>query len=77
MIDRKAEQDALYQVMEDLKEYHEKTKPALPDELKNLEVSRIQSALSEADGNHTNAAKILKIGRTNLLAKMKKYKISS
>lgn len=77
MIDHKTEQDAFYQVMEELKEHHEKYKPALPDELRNIEVSRIESALAEADGNHTYAAKILKIGRTTLLAKMKKYKISS
>lgn len=77
MIDPKIEQEEWNKVMEDLKNNHEHYKLALPDEIKNLEVSRIQSALAEANGNHTYAAKDLKIGRTTLLAKMKKYNISS
>ena len=77
MIDPKIEQEAWFAVMEDLKANHETHKPSLIDELEHLEISRIESALVDAEGNHTYAAKILKIGSTTLLAKMKKYNINS
>lgn len=45
----------------------------LPKELESIERDRIQQALTDAKGNQTKAAEILKIGRTCLIAKMKKY----
>ena len=47
---------------------------SLPEELKVIEIRRIKLAL-EQEKNHTHAAKSLGIGRTNLLAKMKKYNL--
>ena len=69
------EQEALWKICGELAEYHEELKfeTALPDEVEMLERDRISDALSKAEGNQTNAAKLLKIGRTNLIAKMKKY----
>jgi transcriptional regulator with PAS, ATPase and Fis domain len=45
----------------------------LTKELENLEKDRIRQALDNAEGNQTKAAEILKIGRTCLIAKIKKY----
>ena len=45
----------------------------LTEELSTLERDRIVQALENANGNQTKAAEILKIGRTCLIAKMKKY----
>ena len=69
------EQDALWKICGELAEYHEELKfeKALPDEVEMLERDRISDALATAQGNQTHAAKLLKIGRTNLIAKMKKY----
>ena len=74
---RMAEQDALYEVFQDLATMHEEMKPALSTEVEMLERQRISDALSKAQGNQTKAAKDLKIGRTNLIAKMKKYGFTS
>ena len=69
------EQDALWKMCGELAEYHDELRfeTALPDEVELLERDRISDALSRVDGNQTKAAKLLKIGRTNLIAKMKKY----
>lgn len=69
------EQDALWKICGELAEYHDELRfeTALPDEVELLERDRISDALSRVDGNQTKAAKLLKIGRTNLIAKMKKY----
>lgn len=48
---------------------------SLPAEVESLEKTRILNALETANGNRTHAAKILGIGRTNLIAKIKKYNI--
>jgi transcriptional regulator with PAS, ATPase and Fis domain len=76
MIDREIEQDAWYKVFQDLELNHKEHNPSLTDELRELEILRIKDALRDAEGNNTYAANILKIGRTTLLAKMKKYKIN-
>tara|TARA_R110002153_G_scaffold34634_1_gene103450 strand:+ start:454 stop:708 length:255 start_codon:yes stop_codon:yes gene_type:complete len=47
----------------------------LNTELKQLEVSRINEALSSSKGNQSHAAKMLNIGRVTLIQKMKKYNI--
>jgi transcriptional regulator with PAS, ATPase and Fis domain len=76
MIDPKFEQDAWYEVWQDLELNHKEQNLSLKDELRELEILRITDALRDAEGNNTYAANILKIGRTTLLAKMKKYKIN-
>jgi transcriptional regulator with PAS, ATPase and Fis domain len=48
---------------------------SLVAELENLERERIVNALALASGNQTKAAQSLDIGRTTLLAKMKKYNL--
>ena len=49
---------------------------SLVNELERLEKDRIKDALETFNGNRTKAADFLSIGRTNLLAKMKKYEIA-
>ena len=64
------EREALYAVNAAMRELDcERT---LPDRLEKLEKNEIQNALYETDGNQTLAAKRLGIGRTCLIAKMKK-----
>ncbi len=69
------EQEALWKICGELAEYHEEIEfeTALPDEVEMLERQKISNALAKTEGNQTRAAKLLKIGRTNLIAKMKKY----
>ena len=69
------EQEALWEICNDLEKFYEERQyeTALPDEVEMLERDRISNALAKVDGNQTKAAKLLKIGRTNLIAKMKKY----
>tara|TARA_R110000823_G_scaffold200906_1_gene331863 strand:+ start:256 stop:534 length:279 start_codon:yes stop_codon:yes gene_type:complete len=49
---------------------------SLCEELESIERERIVNALALAIGNQTKAAISLDIGRTTLLAKMKKYNIT-
>tara|TARA_B110000503_G_scaffold49160_1_gene79860 strand:- start:3353 stop:3631 length:279 start_codon:yes stop_codon:yes gene_type:complete len=44
-------------------------------ELEELERERIVNALALSKGNQTKAAQILDVGRTALIAKMKKYRL--
>ena len=64
------EQDALRAVNEAMRETD--CEYTLPDKIERLEKNDIQNALYETDGNQTLAAKKLGIGRTCLIAKMKK-----
>jgi transcriptional regulator with PAS, ATPase and Fis domain len=48
---------------------------SLCEELAEIEHERITNALTLASGNQTKAAQSLNIGRTALIAKMKKYKL--
>ena len=48
---------------------------SLCEELATLERERIVNALALASGNQTKAAQSLDVGRTALIAKMKKYKL--
>ena len=76
MIDQKTEQDELWEALSVFDNYkHEPT--SLPSEIENMEVNRIQSALDMYDGNRSKAAKDLGIGRTNLIAKIKKYNLQA
>lgn len=47
----------------------------LSQELNDLEKSRITLALDQNSGNRTKAAKMLGIGRTLLIHKIKKYNL--
>jgi transcriptional regulator with PAS, ATPase and Fis domain len=75
-MDNKKEQDAFFEFFE--KEFPKEGPDidnTLPFELAYIEKKRIKLALEQCH-NHTQAAKQLGIGRTNLLAKLKKYGIS-
>jgi transcriptional regulator with PAS, ATPase and Fis domain len=73
----KTEQDFLWQSLDE-------AFPAVPvvyktdlnEELATLERGRIENALEAVDGNQTKAADMLSIGRTCLIAKMKKYELT-
>ncbi len=70
--------DAMWDLLEDVfpkggKEDLFKTN--LSKEIERLEIDSIQNALSVCEGNQTKTAKLLGLGRTNLIAKIKKYKI--
>ena len=64
------EQDALRAVSEAMRETD--CAISLPEKIERLEKNDIQNALYETNGNQTLAAKRLGIGRTCLIAKMKK-----
>ncbi len=49
---------------------------SLCEELKAIERERITNALKLSSGNQTKAAQALNVGRTALIAKMKKYNIT-
>jgi len=51
-------------------------KTDLSKDVAKLEIESIESALSACEGNQTKTAKMLGLGRTNLIAKIKKYKIT-
>jgi len=53
----------------------EESQYSLCDELESIERERITNALKLASGNQTKAAQSLDLGRTTLLAKMKKYNL--
>ncbi|OUU19068.1 MAG: hypothetical protein CBC05_00935 [Crocinitomicaceae bacterium TMED45] len=70
------EQDAFFEFFErEFPRGNDTTTDTLPFELAYIEQKRIKLALDQCQ-NHTQAAKHLGIGRTNLLAKLKKYGIS-
>ena len=54
----------------------EEAQYSLAKELESIERERIINALKFANGNQTKAAQSLDIGRTALIAKMKKYCIN-
>jgi len=76
-MDYKTEQDHIWQSLDE-------AFPAVPvvyktdlnEELSNLERGCIENALEAVDGNQTKAANMLNIGRTCLIAKMKKYELT-
>lgn len=76
-MDYKTEQDLIWQSLDD-------AFPAVPivyktdlnEELAKLERGCIEDALRAVDGNQTKAASMLNIGRTCLIAKMKKYELT-
>lgn len=70
---RLAEQDALWDLCNSMYNDYVKNVVDLNKELCTLEKQRIQEALAKAEGNQTKAAELLKLGRTTLIAKMRKY----
>lgn len=76
---RMEEQDALWAICGELEKYYKEKEnnTSLHTEVEMLERERISDALAKTEGNQSKAAKLLKIGRTNLIAKMKKYKFPS
>ena len=74
-MDNKKEQDEVFEMFDKIWPVGETMQESLPEELKVIEIRRIKLAL-EQEKNHTHAARSLGIGRTNLLAKLKKYNIS-
>ena len=67
------EDDELRNIMEELNSLRKEL--GLPDRVEKVEKDAIQNALYETDGNQTLAARKLGLGRTCLIAKMKKYKL--
>jgi len=67
------EDDELRRIVEELESLRKQV--GLPDRVEKVEKDAIQNALHESDGNQTLAAKKLGLGRTCLIAKMKKYGI--
>ena len=75
------EQNYFYKMFDEMWETSGEVMPeesqySLSKELENIERERIINALKFANGNQTKAAQSLDIGRTALIAKMKKYKLS-
>lgn len=72
------EQEYFYNMFEEMwgEKMPEHAQYSLSKELEKLERERIVNALAFANGNQTKAAQSLDIGRTVLIAKMKKYNIS-
>ena len=72
---RMEEQDALWAICGELEQHYRSREytTSLHTEVEMLERERISEALAKTEGNQSRAAKLLKIGRTNLIAKMKKY----
>ena len=69
----KDEQDALWDVWSEIKTEVDVVR-TLPEEISLIELKAIYQALHNNDGNRTKAAAELGIGRTNLIAKIRKYK---
>ncbi len=70
------EQDFLWNALDDLVPISiDNMRIDLNAELAELERSSIKNALDACDQNQTRAAKMLNVGRTALIAKMKKYEL--
>jgi len=78
-MDQKTEQDAIWDSMVEAFPSAEELiiyKTDLNEELQTLERGCIENALDASNGNRTKAASMLSIGRTCLIAKMKKYELA-
>jgi|TARA_B110000977_G_scaffold6391_1_gene8947 transcriptional regulator with PAS, ATPase and Fis domain len=71
------EQEYFYQMFDSMwgESVTEELPYSLVTELEKLERERIVNALAFANGNQTKAAQSLNIGRTALIAKMRKYNL--
>lgn len=77
MIDPKEEQDFIWNALSHFDELVDipRIHPDLPQELEDLERERITEAMKVYHNNRTRTAKALGIGRTCLIAKLKKYEL--
>lgn len=75
MQQEETEQDALWRVSGELQ--YNTSIDNLPEAISTLEQSNIVIALEKYKGNRTKAADELGIGRTNLIAKIRKYDIKT
>jgi len=73
MQEEETEQDALWRATGEL--IFEFPIDNLPEAISQLEQENIVQALEKHKGNRTKAAEDLGIGRTNLIAKIRKYDI--
>lgn len=76
--DNMTEQDALWNCLVETfptTTPEEVYKTDLKKELENIEQDSIKNALAVNKGNRTKAADMLSLGRTCLIAKMKKYEL--
>ena len=71
---QQTEQDALWEMLGELESIQ--LIDNLPKAVSELEQSNIVQALEKYEGNRTKAAEKLGIGRTNLIAKIRKYNIN-
>jgi transcriptional regulator with PAS, ATPase and Fis domain len=71
----KEEQDALWEAIDEIGQEICVIR-TLPEEVSLIELKAIHTALHNHNGNRTKAAEELGIGRTNLIAKIKKYKLA-
>ncbi len=72
------EQDVFFNTFDEMwteKEIQHVYAENLNEQLETLELNCIETALQAHNGNRTKAAQLLNIGRTCLLAKMKKFKL--
>lgn len=65
------EQDYLWKALDDI--FPSRLVVDLNEQIADLERSSIVNALDACEQNQTKAAKMLSVGRTALIAKMKKY----
>jgi transcriptional regulator with PAS, ATPase and Fis domain len=72
------EQEYFYDMFNEMwgEKMPEQDQYCLSKELAKIERARINNALDKFEGNQTKAAQSLNIGRTALIAKMKKYNIT-
>ena len=78
-MDYKTEQDYIWNALDDAFPMADTSivyKTDLNAQLETLERGCIENALDAVDGNQTKAAGMLNIGRTCLIAKMKKYELT-
>ncbi len=75
-MDCKTEQEFIWDALDDAfpkADYSVVYKTNLNEQMETLERDCIENALQAVEGNQTKAADMLGIGRTCLIAKMKKY----
>ena len=73
-IEALSEQDYLWEALDDLQPTPRQTLK-LPEAITEIEIEEISYALAVHKGNRTRASNALGIGRTNLIAKMRKYEM--
>ena len=70
-----AEQNALWDMFDDCWPQDDIKPSTLPQEVEQLELNLIESAMSVANKNRTKAAKALGSSRENLIYKLRKYEL--